>query len=64
MSIPICDNCGEDKVKDPCPCGAEMSDPDEKLDQLVRAASTPTLSSMFRAAQSKGLIEPAFEYGA
>jgi uncharacterized protein (DUF1786 family) len=40
-----------------------MSVADDSLDQMVQAASTPTLSTLFRRAKEAGVITPVAVYG-
>lgn len=41
----------------------ELSAADDSLDQMVQAASTPSLATLFQRAKDAGLIKPAKEYG-
>ena len=40
-----------------------VSDPEAMLDQMVEAASRPSLGSLIQRAKDAGHIAPAFEYG-
>lgn len=42
--------------------GHAVSDPDDSLDQLVEAASVPSLSDMFQQAKDAGHIAGIFQY--
>lgn len=43
--------------------GRELSVADDSLDQMVQAASTPSLATLFQRAKDAGLIKPVKEYG-
>lgn len=39
-----------------------VSDPDDRLDSLVQAASIPSLSALFKRAKDRGVLAPGQEY--
>lgn len=43
--------------------GHTVSDPDDSLDQMVEAASRPSLSDLFQQAKDAGHIQAVQEYG-
>ena len=50
---PSCASCG----------GGGLSVDADNLDQLVQAASTPSLADLFRKAKQQGVIAPVSNYG-
>ena len=51
----------DDVATDPSPGG--MSVADDSLDQMVQAASIPSLADLFRKAKASGAIAPVSSYG-
>jgi hypothetical protein len=58
------DRCTHDQdceVPD-CPGPHVMSDPDEKIIELVARASRPTLAELYKRAKAQGLTRPKSNY--
>lgn len=53
MSEDICLSCGV----------LTLSDPNDKIEELVYAASIPNLATLFQRGKDAGLIKPSGEYG-
>ena len=60
-----CPNCKHESDEDVCPeCGTTIvSDPNDKIEELVQAASIPDLADLFRQGKARGLIKATKEYG-
>lgn len=67
-----CSNCGEKidlKSSVTCThCGfdhtAEMSESEDRVEEMIEKASVPNLASLFKQGKARGLIKPTEEYTA
>lgn len=68
---PRCPRCGgpparkqgsEQRPSDPVVSDGILSDPADRLDDMIEEASRPTLASLLRKGIKSGLIKPAHEY--
>ena len=57
-----CEACAEVHPEE-CSVHTIVSDPSDKMDQMIQAASIPNLASLFKKAQDAGVIVPGKEYG-
>lgn len=56
-----CRNCSQDYTRERPPL-PKMSEPDDRLDDMIAAASLPSLATLIKRGKEAGLIQPVTGY--